>query len=108
MVAIKRFLSRIRLRYRPSAPILKWVVLVTVVVCTVALIVMGAAIHKGRQRIHQKLEQMETLQQENQELAENIAQLGSVQSVVRIARERLGLEDPDAIVFQPQENTNPQ
>lgn len=108
MAARKSILSRIRLVYRPSSPILKWVVLAMVVLCTVTLVVLGVAIHKGQQRTQQQLQQLELLQQENRKLAQRIAELGSVQSVVRIAREELGLEDPDAIIFDPVETTDPQ
>ena len=108
MGAIKNILSRIRLRYRPSSPILKWVVLAMVVLCTVTLIVLGAAIHKSQQEYKQQLQQLELLKQENQKLVHYITELGSVQSVVRIAREELGLEDPDAVIFEPVETTDPQ
>ena len=39
----------------------------------------------------------------NQELQDKIDDLGSVQSVQDIAREELGLVDPDTIVIQPEE-----
>ena len=104
----KSILSRIRLVYRPSSPILKWVVLAMVVLCTVTLVVLGAAIHKGQEKTRQELARLELLQQENKKLTQRIAELGSVQGVIRIAREQLGLEDPNAVIFEPVETTDPQ
>lgn len=108
MGARKSILRRIRLVYRPSSPVLKWVVLAMVILCTVTLIVLGTAIHSGKEQTRQELERLELLQQENRRLTQRIAELGSVQSVIRIAREELGLEDPDAIIFEPVETTDPQ
>jgi len=47
------------------------------------------------------------LQQDNQELAERIAELGSAESVKQIAMEVLGLVDPDAVFYCPVEPENP-
>lgn len=108
MRKIKNILRRIRLVYRPSLPVLKLVVLVMVVVCTVTLVILGAAIHTGQKRNQEDLQRLEILQQENRELTRRIGEIGSVQSVVRIAREELGLENPDAVIFEPVETTEPQ
>ena len=40
------------------------------------------------------------LEQENAKLAAKIAELGSVQSVIQIAREQLGMEQQDAVIIQ--------
>ena len=42
------------------------------------------------------------LEQENQDLQEKTGELGSVKSVEDIAREELGLVDPDTVVIDPQ------
>ena len=43
------------------------------------------------------------IEQENRELQDKIDNLGSVQSVQDIAREELGLVDPNTIMIQPEE-----
>ena len=48
------------------------------------------------------------LEQENAELRQNIAQLGTEKSVRRIAREELGLVDPEATFFQNIPSTDPE
>ena len=43
-----------------------------------------------------------TLEQENKELNEDISQLGTVESIKKIAAKILGLVDPDTVVFLPE------
>ena len=43
------------------------------------------------------------IEQENRELQDKIDNLGSVQSVQDIAREELGLVDPNTVMIQPEE-----
>lgn len=105
MAAKKSIFSRIKLVYRPSAPIVKWVVLAMVVICTVALIVLGVAIHKSEQQQEESRQLAILLERENEKLSKYIAELGTVQSVIRIAREELGYEDPEAIIFESVEST---
>ena len=42
------------------------------------------------------------LEQENARLQGYISQKGTVQEILRIAQERLGLMDPDSIIYQPE------
>lgn len=103
----KSIFSRIRLVYRRSSPLVKCVVLAMIVLSTAALIALGAAIQTERQQTEALRQQAAWLEQENQRLDKSIAELGTVQSVKRIATEKLGLVDPDTIIFTPAE-TNPE
>ncbi len=94
-------LSRIRLVYRRSSPLLKGVVLAAIVLSTAALITMGAAIRNTREKTEDARRQAARLEELNQELQDRINDLGSVQSVEQIAREELGLVDPDTVIFEP-------
>ncbi|MBO5130566.1 MAG: hypothetical protein J6B95_09520 [Oscillospiraceae bacterium] len=47
-------------------------------------------------------DQAAALEQSNIDLEEKIGQLGSVQSVMDIAREELGLVNPDTVIFEPE------
>lgn len=108
MAAKKSIFRRIRLVYRPSKPMVKWVVLAMVVVCTVALIVLGVAIHKTEQANERNRQLAILLEQENEKLSEYIAEMDTVPGIIRVAREKLGYEDPDAIIFESVEATEPQ
>ena len=97
----KSIFQRFRLVYRRSSTALKVMVLSMVLFCTVALIVLGVQIHRTRAQTDQLRQQAAILEQENESWEEKISQLGTVQSIIRIAREMLGLEDPDAVIIDP-------
>ena len=97
----RKTLSRIRLVYRRSSPLLKCVVMAAIVLSTVAILALRSSILEMRSNTEQLRQEAAGLEQENQKLEKNIAELGTVQSIKRIAREKLGLVDPDSIFFDP-------
>ncbi len=99
----KNPLGRIRLVYRRASPLLKCVVLATIVLCTAALLILRSSIHQLQQDTDELRAKAASLEQQNQKLEKSIAELGTVQSIKRIAEEELGLVDPDAIFFEPVE-----
>ena len=82
--------SRIRLVYRRSSPLLKCVVLAAIVLSTAALLTLHFSIRQTRQRTETLRTEAAILEQENQELTEDIALVGTIQSIKRIAMEKLG------------------
>lgn len=95
--------QRIRLVYRRSSLFMKVLVLVTILVSTAALLALRN-LTLGYQQQRQALQaQALQLQQENAELTEYIAELGTEDSIRRIAMEELGLMDPNAQFFNPGE-----
>ena len=95
--------QRIRLVYRRSPMLLKILVLVTILVSAAALLALRGAM-LGYQQQKQALQaQALQLQQENAELTEHIAELGTEDSIRRIATEELGLINPGAQFFGPGE-----
>ena len=92
---------RIRLVYRRSSTLLKCAVLAVVVLSTVALLSIHFATAQARQEGVALREKAARLEQANMELTQSIAQVGTVQSIKRIAMEQLGLVDPDAEFFDP-------
>ena len=107
MAAPKKPFSRIRLVYRRSSMLLKCVVLMAIVLCTVCLMVLRSSILEEKARMEELRSQAAVLEQENQQLETNIEELGTVESVKRIALELLGLTTPDTIIFQTNES-NPE
>ena len=104
MTAQKQPLRRIRLVYRRSSTLLKCVVLTAVILCTICLIVLRVSILEERAEAEAKRKQAIALEQENQQLDEYISELGTVDSVKRIALELLGLVSPDTIIFLPNDS----
>ena len=102
------FLGRFRLVYRPSPTALKIILLVTIVSCTAVLLILRAQIFSTKQKTEDLRSTAAWYEQENAQLQQNIAQLGTQKSVRRIAREELGLVDPDATFFQDTPSTDPE
>lgn len=92
---------RIRLVYRRSSLLLKLLVLVTILASTAALFALGGTIKSYQQQSQVLHSQAVSLQQENAELTQHIAELGTKDSIRRIAVEELGLMDPGAEFFDP-------
>ena len=103
MAAPKKPLSRIRLVYRRSSMLLKCVVLAAIVLCTGALLILRSSIRDLKQTTDDLRAEAAALEQENKKLEKSIAELGTIQSIKRIAGEELGLVDPDTIFFEPVE-----
>ena len=101
MNARKNPFSHIRLIYRRSSTLVKCVVLAAIVLSTVALITLRISIRAEQKKQEQLYLQQAQLEQENYELTRNIAELGTVESVKRIATLQLGLVDPDSQFFTP-------
>lgn len=91
--------SRVRLVYRRSKPLTKMVVTVAIVLSMVALISLGVAQHAAKNRAAELQQQVQELSQKNEALREDISQLGTVESVQKIARELLGLVTPGTVFF---------
>jgi len=93
----------IRFVYRRSSPLLKCVVLTAIVLCTAAALTLRAAIKQEWKIFDSWRSQAAGLEQENQKLEQSIAELGTKQSILNIAKEKLGLVDSDSIFFNPVE-----
>ena len=94
---------RIRLVYRRSPMLLKILVLVTILATAAALLALRGAMQSFQQQSQALQTQAIGLQQENAALTEHIDELGTEDSIRRIAEEELGLMDPKAEFFNPGE-----
>lgn len=91
----------IRVVYRRSSILVKSVVLTTLVLSILALIVLRISIQSNQGQQANLQQQAAVLEQENRALTKQIAELGTVESVKRIATLELGLVDPDSQFFTP-------
>lgn len=99
MAKRKNPFSRVRLVYRRSKPLTKMVVTVAILLSMVALISLGVAQRAAKNRAAELQQQVQELSQKNEALREDISQLGTVESVQKIARELLGLVTPGTVFF---------
>ena len=93
---------RFRLVFHRSSLLTKIVVLVALVVTTAVLLTLTLGIRSARRAEAESRAQAAQLERENEELAENIQQSGSVENHKQIAEEELGLVDPNTVIFIPE------
>ena len=102
MANIKEKLKLIKLRLRPSSRPAKIMLIVAILLAMAALITLRVVIHQLDSRTADLRDKAAALEQENRDLRENIDILGSVQSIIQIARDELGLVDPDTVILDPE------
>jgi cell division protein FtsL len=68
----------------------------------VALLTLHSAIQTAENSAEDLRFQAFQLEQENSRLEQYIKELGTVQGIIRIAQEKLGLIDPNSIIIQPE------
>ena len=97
---------KVRIRFGHSSPLLKVLLIVMIVVCTVSLLTLRAAIRDVETETDFLRKQAALLENENRDLAQNIAEVGTVQGIKRIASQMLDLVEDGANFFTPGK-TNP-
>ena len=96
---MKNPFRKIRLVYQRTSLPVKCVVLASLVLCTLALTTLRLALQDTQKQLSDARAQAQVLEQENRRLKKSISQLGTVQSVQELAKELLGLVDPDTVIF---------
>ena len=94
--------GRIRFIYRRSSPLLKCVVLAAIILSTAALILLNATIKEYEAKVEQYRQIAAQEEWTKEELQQKLDELGSVNGIIRIAGEKLGLVEPDTIFFKPE------
>lgn len=102
MAERKTKLGKIQIEWSHSSTLLKVLVIVLIVFSMVAL----AALSWVRMSILAQTEEMRAkaaeLEERTQKLEERMEEIDSVQTIRDIAREELGLADPNSVMIQPQ------
>lgn len=101
MARFKNPLRHIKLVYKRSCNVTKIVVLCAIVICMAALLILGGAIRDAQAKADALRVQASRLEQENNRLSALIDSLGTVAGIEQIAREELGLVDPDSVIITP-------
>jgi cell division protein FtsB len=100
MDEIREFFSRIKLVRMRTPNLVKVIVTIVIVLCMVALIGLRICVTDLENRTANLRDEAAALDQANNELEEKIDEIGSVQSVVDIAQEELGLVAPGTVIFE--------
>lgn len=99
---VRRLLSSVKVVYRKSTALTKIVIAAAVVLSIAAIVTLNAATENTRQQTEALRQEAILLEAEQQRLELYIRELGTVQGIMRIAQERLGLVEPDSIIIQPE------
>lgn len=100
MKEVKTGKFKVKLR---SAPVSLKAALIVLIVLSIAALVALRWVHNGIQaETLRKQEQAAVMEGENADLQEKIDSIGSVQSIRQIARDELGLADPDTVLIHPE------
>jgi cell division protein FtsB len=86
---------------RSSTPV-KMVVIAAIALALAALLSVHIAIRATKAQTEDLRGQAAALEQESQQLDRYEKESGTVQEILRIAREILGLVEPDSVVIQPE------
>ena len=100
MSKIRFFLSNFQLQYRRTPTLHKVVVAVAIVLSSITLISLRLTHWEAEEKLENLRYQVAVLEQKNEDLRQSIDGLGTTDSVRQIAREELGLVDPDTIIYE--------
>ena len=94
--------KQVKVEVRPASNILKIILILLILFSIVALIALRW-VHTGiLNQIDELKDEASGLEYANEVLEQKTADLGSVQSIQDIAKEELGLVDPDTILIDPE------
>ena len=95
-------LGTIKFKYRRSSTITKVVILLTVVLSIAALLMLHYAITTTENATEELRQEAIGLEQEKSRLELYIQELGTIQGIIRLAQEKLGLIEPGSVIIQPE------
>ena len=92
----------VKVEVRPASNILKIILILLILFSIVALVALRW-VHNGiLNQINELKDEASGLEYANEVLEQKTEDLGSVQSIQDIAKEELGLVDPDTIIIDPE------
>ena len=101
-MTFRQFLSQIRLVNKPSSRITKIAVIAAVALSVAALLVFHAIKLDAEAQAEAWRQEAQRQEQEQSKLETQIGNIGSAEGVEDIAKDELGLVDPDTVVIQPE------
>lgn len=101
MADFKNPFRRIQVKFYRSRPLVKAAVFAMLVLSIAALLTLSSALLTARSQAAALQNQAAALEEENSNLTDKLENQGSVDSYLEVAKEELGLVDPDTIIFEP-------
>lgn len=98
----QEFRKNVRLVYRRSSKLTKTALCLAIAFSTVTLLMLHVLTLNEREKADALRDQAQQLEQENDRLQDKIDNLGSLEGVEDIAKDELGLVDPDTVIIEPE------
>lgn len=98
----RSFLSNFRLVRKPSSRLTKIAVVGVIVLSVAALLALHSAVLNARAERDAYRQLAQELEQENRRLESQIENLGTAEGVEQIAKDELGMANPDDIILEPE------
>ena len=89
-----------RVVFKKTSPLVKAVILIAILLSTIALVTLHATIEQNRDQYEAMRQEAGMLEENNQSLVQRIDEMGTLESIIQIAMERLGLVLPDTTIFE--------
>ena len=100
MTNIRSFLSRFQLQYRRTSALNKVAIAAAIMLSSITLLSLRLVQWEAEDQLVSLHQQAAALEQSNNDLRRDIDELGTADSIRKIARKELGLVDPDTIIFE--------
>ena len=94
--------TKVKLRLRKSGPLVKIALIAVVVISIVALLLIRSALLDTQKETDGLRDQAAALEIDINKLRQDIRDLGTVEGIIRLAREKLGLVMPSTVVISPE------
>ena len=94
-------LRNVKVVVRPGPRKLKIVLILLILASLATLVALGVVRSRIESQTQAALDQAAELEHENAELTDKIGSIGSSSTLQDIAREELGLVDPDTVIINP-------
>ena len=103
VIPMKEFKTgKVKIKLRPAPAVLK-IALIALIVFSITALAALRWVHNGiLEATAEKQQQAAALEGTNADLQEKIDRAGSVQGIEDIARDQLGLVNPDTVLIQPE------
>ncbi len=89
-----------RVVFKKTSPLVKAVILIAIVLSTIALVTLHATIEQDRSQYEAMREHAGMLEENNQSLMQQIDEKDTLETIIQIAMERLGLVLPGTTIFE--------
>lgn len=89
-----------RVVFKKTSPLVKAVILIAILLSTIALVTLHATIEQSRSQYEAMREHAGMLEEKNESIMQQIDEMDTLETIIQIAMERLGLVLPGTTIFE--------